>query len=81
MSPASQKKRKENAQRERNKNLRLLQKYSHTELTLHDDQHEELTKLVNAIDERQDANLNQFLSDADSHGVKDACRQRNLANG
>ena len=51
MSPASQKKRKENVQQDRSRNLKLLQKYSHTEVTLDDDQHEELSALVNAIDE------------------------------
>ena len=75
MSPASQKKRKENVQQDRSRNTKLLQKYSHTEVTLDDDQHEELSALVNAIDEQEDGNLQQFLSEAASHGVKDSVEE------
>ncbi len=72
MSPSSQKKREKNAQRNRSK---ILQKYSHTELSLDDEQHEELSRLVNAIDEQEGDDLNQLLSDVGTHGVRDAVNE------
>ena len=72
MSPSSQKKRKEYTQRDRAKHKKLLRKYSHTEVTLDDEQHEELSQLVNAIDENGSADLDELLQDADSYGMKDA---------
>ena len=72
MSPSSQKKRKEYTQRDRAKHKKLLRKYLHTEVTLDDEQHEELSQLVNAIDENGSADLDELLQDADSYGMKDA---------
>ena len=72
MSPNSQKKRKEFTQRDRVKLQKRLQKYAHTEVVLDDEQHEELSQLVNAIDEKGDTVLEELLSDAESHGVKEA---------
>ncbi len=41
-------------------------KYSHTELSLNDEQHEELSRLVNVIDEQEGGDLN--------HAVPVRCR-------
>ena len=75
MSPSSQKKRKENTQRERAKDRSRLQKYSHTELTLDDEQHDELSKLIDAIDENGGKEIEEIMQDADSHGVGDCVRE------
>ena len=72
MSPSSQKKRKENTQRDRSK---LLQKYAHTEVSLDDEQHEEISRLVNAIDEQEGGDLSNFLSDAETPEVKEAVNE------
>lgn len=75
VSPSSQKKRKENTQRERAKDRKLLQKYSHTELTLDDEQQDDLSKLVDAIGEKGSEKVRSILLDADSHGVGEAVRE------
>ena len=75
MSPSSQKKRKENTQPERAKDRKLLQKYSHIELTLDDEQHDELSKLVDAIEEKGSEELENIMLDADNHGVGVAVRE------
>ena len=75
MSPASQKKRKENTQQERAKHLIQLQKYSHTELTLDDDQHDELCKLIATIEERGTEEIEEILKEADNNGAGDAVRE------
>lgn len=51
MSPRSQKKRKDFTQRQRARDKKKLQKYAHTELTLDDEQHDELSQIVEAIDD------------------------------
>lgn len=75
MSPSSQKKRKEYTQRERAKDRSRLQKYSHTELTLDDEQHDELSKLMDAIEEKGGKEIEELMQDADSHGVGDSVRE------
>lgn len=75
MSPTSQKKRKENTQQERAQHLIRLQKYSHTELTLEDDQHDELSKLMVTIKERGTEEVEEILKEADNNGVGDAVRE------
>lgn len=75
MSPSSQKKRKENTQRERAKDRSRLQKYSHTELTLDDEQHDELSKLIDAIEEKGRKEVEEIMQDADSHGVGESVRE------
>ena len=65
MSPTSKQKRKENTQRERAKDRTQLQKYSHTELTLDDEQHDELIKLMEAIDQNGDDEVESILKEAD----------------
>ena len=75
MSPSSQKRRKENTQRERAKDQSRLQKYSYTELTLDDEQHDELSKLMDAIDERGSEDIEVIMREADSHGVGNSFRE------
>lgn len=71
----AEKKRKENTQQERAQHLIRLQKYSHTELTLDDDQHDELSKLVATIEERGTEEVEEILKEADNNGVGDAVRE------
>ena len=47
MSPASRAKRKQNVLTERNNDKKKLAKYEKTEVTLSDDQHEEMSAIVN----------------------------------
>ena len=75
MSPTSQKKRKDNSQRERDKHRAKLQKYGHTEITLDDEQHDELVKLMEAIDEQGGNELETVLQDAECQGVGNAVRE------
>ena len=72
MSPSSQKKRKDNTQRERAKDQSRIQKYSHTELTLDDEQHDELSKLMDVTEEKGGKEVEEIMQDADSHGVGDS---------
>ena len=71
MSPSTQKKRIEYTQRERAKDRSRLQKYSHTELTLDD----ELSKLMDAIEEKGGEDIEELMKDADSHGVGDSVHE------
>ena len=75
MSPSSQKRRKENTQRERAKDRLQLQKFSHTELTLDDEQHDELSQLMDAIEDKGGKEVEEVLQDADMHGVGDSLRE------
>ena len=75
MSPTSQKKRKENTQQERTQQIVKLQKYAHTELTLDDEQNDELTKLIATIEERGDEEVEKILKEADSSGAGEAVRE------
>ena len=50
ISPTSLKKRKSNTQQERNKDKRALAKYSHLEVTLDDDQSDEMVEITDKID-------------------------------
>ena len=75
MSPSSQKKRKENTQHERAKDQSRLQKYSHTELTLDDSQHDELSKRMDATEEKGGKEIEEIMQDADSHGVGDSVHE------
>ena len=72
MSPSSQKKRKEYTQRERSNNQK---KYYDTELTLDDEQNDELSRLMDAIEEKGSKEVEDIMQDADSHGVGDFVRE------
>ena len=65
----------DNIQRERAKDRSRLQKYSHTELTLDDEQHNELSQLMDAIEEKRSKEIEEIMQDAVSHGVGDSVRE------
>ena len=75
MAPSSKKKRKGNTLRERAKDRIRLQKYSHAELTLDDEQHDELSQLVDAIEEKGGQEIEEIMQDADNHGVGNSVRE------
>ena len=75
LSPTSQKKRRENSLRDQNKTLKHLQKYSHTELTLDDEQHNEISKLVTAINEKVSTELEALLVDIDTDEIGSSIRE------
>ena len=69
MSPASQLKRKQNVLMERNSDKRKLSKYQATEVTLSEEQHEEMSTVVNRIEEMSKDELEKVLAEGDAHGV------------
>ena len=50
MSPASLKKRKSNTQQECNKDKKALAKYRHLEVTLDDEQSDEMVEIMDKVD-------------------------------
>ena len=68
MSPASQQKRKSNAQSERSDMMRKLEKCSEADVTLNDEQHNEMCLLVERI---SDADLRKIFLEGSEHGVGD----------
>ena len=64
LSPASQKKRKSNLMKEREHNKKLLRKYEHTELTLDDEQSEEMGQIVNIINQNGSDALHNVFKEA-----------------
>ena len=75
MSPASQSKRKQNALTERNNDKRKLTKYEKTEVTLADEQHEEMCAIMNKVEEVDKAELEKIFAEGDSHGVGTQIRE------
>ena len=75
MSPASQLKRKKNVLTERTKDKRKLNKYEKTEVTLTDQQHEEMHAIVNKVEEVENAELEKIFAEGDSHGVGKQMRE------
>lgn len=75
MSPASQTKRKQNAVIERNNDKRKLTKYERTEVTLADEQHEEMCAIVDKVEEIDKAELEKIFAEGDSHGVGTQIRE------
>ena len=75
MSPASQLKRKQNTTSERNNDKKKLRKYENTEVTLADDQHEDMCNIVKTIDEVSKDDLEKLFTESDIHGVKDKVRE------
>ena len=66
MSPASLKKRKSNTQQERNKDKKALAKYGHLEVTLDDDQSDEMMEIMDKIDTVEKQTLEDIFSEAES---------------
>ena len=75
MSPSSQAKRKQNILKERGNDKKKLAKYENTEVTLADEQHEEMSTLVNKIEEVGKAELEKIFAEGDSHGVGTQVRE------
>ena len=70
LSPASQKKRKYNLMHERVEDRKRLQKYEHTEVTLDDDQNDELSQVVHTINAKSPGCeiLSQIFEEAENQG-------------
>ena len=71
MSPASLKRRKSNTQQERNKNSIS---YRHMEVTLDDDQSDELVEIMDKIEEVGKTTLDEIFLEAESSGVGSSIR-------
>ena len=69
MFPSSQAKRKQNILIERGNEKKKLAKYENTKVTLADEQHEEMSTLVNKIEEVGKAELEKIFAEGDGHGV------------
>ena len=69
MSPASQSKRKQNSLTERNNDKIKLTKFEKTEITLAEEQHDEMCTIVNRIEEVGKDELEKVFADGDAHGV------------
>ena len=86
MSLASLKRRKSNTQQERNKNRKALAKYRHMEVTLDDDQSDELVEIMDKIEEVGKTTLDEIYLEAESSGVGSSIRgiweedKRNMKN-
>ena len=68
MSPASQQRRKSNAQSERSSVLRKLEKCSKADVTLNDEQHDEMCLLAERI---SDEDLGKNFLEGSEHRVGD----------
>lgn len=66
MSPASHKKRKSNTQQERNKDKRALAKYRHMEVTLDDEQNDELVDIMEKVETVGKDTLEEIFSEAET---------------
>jgi len=75
MSPGSQLKRKRNAVTERNNDKRKLAKYNRTEVTLTDEQHEEMCAVLNIAEEVDNSELEKIFAEGDSYGVGKEIRE------
>ena len=77
LSPASQKKRKYNLMHERVEDKKRLRKYEHTELTLDDEQSDELSQIVQIISTESHGHtvLSQIFDEAEKQGRGQAVRE------
>ena len=75
MSPTSQLKRKQNAISERSNDKKKLRKYENTEVTLADDQLEDMYNIVKAIEEVSKDDLEKLFAEGDIYGVGDKVRE------
>ena len=75
MSPSSQLKRKQNVLMERNSDKRKLSKYQNTEVTLSEEQHEEMSAIVRRIEEVGKDELEKVFAEGDAHGVGTQIRE------
>lgn len=75
MSPASQLKRKQNVLMERNNDKFKLAKYESTEVTLSEEQHEDMNAVVSKIEEISKDKLEKVFAEGDAHGVGTQIRE------
>jgi len=75
MSPASQLKRNQNRISERNNDKIKLRKYEKTEVTLADEQHDDMCNVMNKIEEVSRDDLEKVFAEGDEHGVGDKIRE------
>ena len=75
MSPASQLKRKQNIISKRNNDKIKLRRYENTEVTLADDQHDDMCNVVKTIEEVGKNNLEEVFAEGDSHSIGDKIRE------
>ena len=75
MSPASQKKRKQKTQVERDTHLQKLQSSEHTILPLDNEQDEEMMAAVNTIENKFADDLEKLFLEGESHGVGQRIRE------
>ena len=75
MSPASQIKRRQNSLSERNNDKIKLNKFEKTEITLSEEQHDEMCTIVNRIEELGKDELEKVFADGDAHGVGSQIRE------
>lgn len=74
MSPASLKMRKRNTQHERNKDRKALEKYRHMEVTLDDDQSDQMVEIMDKVDTVGKKTLEEIFMEAESCGVGSSVR-------
>ena len=72
MSPASQQRRKSNAQSERSNMIRKLEKYSDADVTLNDEQHDEMCSVVERI---SNEDLDKVFREGSEHGVGELMKE------
>ena len=75
LSPHSQKKRQENIRVERKKDKKLIRKYAPHEIVLDDNQDDELSELVSAIDNDGGRGLQDVFDEAQEHNAHAAVKQ------
>ena len=71
LSPKSLKKKRQNMQQERSK---LLKKYSHMEVSLNEDQHDQMCNVMENVAQIGAKELESALAEGDKHGVGPAIR-------
>ena len=75
MSPANQLQCKSNSKVERSNDRRKLIKYESTDITLADEQHEDMCTLTNKINDVGNEDLQRIFTEGDSYGVGDKVRE------
>ena len=75
MSPASQLKRKQNALMERNNDKIKLRRYEKSEVTLAEEQHDEMYAIVDIIREVGKYELVKVFAEGDAHGIGTQIRE------
>lgn len=74
LSPKSLKKKKQNVTQERMNNMRLLKKYDSVNVTLNEDQHNEMCTVVDQTNKVGSKNLDDLFVEGDKEGVGQAIR-------